>query len=99
MLKRMQQELNTAILFTSCEPQQLRVVCDTVAVLDRDGCICEFGTANDVMKDAKHPVTKEIVKASPAIPAHIEAEMGGSLAGNFDKLATDGALTGAWLPL
>ncbi len=64
LLKRINREKNTAILFISHDLSLVRVLCERVIVMYQ-GNIVETGSAERVFEDPKDPYTKALINAIP----------------------------------
>merc|ERR1712178_274650 len=95
MLRRMKEEMTTAILYIGTELSQLRLICDDIGYLS-GGVISELGPAEDLLDCPKHPDTKEYVSSYRSLPGcHV---IGGKLAENYTGLKGDADIEGDWLP-
>jgi len=95
MLRRLKNEANMAVLYISCELNQLRLVADSFAFLE-SGRIVEHGALMDVLDDPRHPATKEYVGQYRSMPGC--SKIGGKLAEAYMGLEADAALAADWLP-
>lgn len=95
MLRRLQQERGTAVLYITTELHQLRLMADSLGFLS-DGKIVELGPCEDVFDFPKHPIVKEYLSLYRGLPGC--QRIGGKLAENYTALEGDGALAGPWLP-
>jgi len=96
MLRRMQREAKTAILYIGCELHQLKLACDSIGFV-HDGRVCELGPTDEILDFPKHPATKAYVSMYKGMPGG--SRIGGKLAENFAAVAGDPDLAGDWLPL
>ncbi len=64
LLKRLQKDLNMAMLFISHDLPIVKRVCQEVEVM-RYGEIVEAGNISKIFKNPKHPYTKELLTAQP----------------------------------
>jgi len=64
LLDELQQKLGIAILFITHDLRVAAQICDDVAVMQR-GRIVEYGPAQDVLANPKHPYTRALIEAAP----------------------------------
>lgn len=67
LLKRINQERNTAILFISHDLSLIRQLCTRVLVM-KDGYVVEEGTAAAIFEKPQADYTKELIAAIPVVP-------------------------------
>jgi len=95
MLRRMKEEMGTAILYLGTELHQLRLVADSLGFMS-GGKICELGPTEEVMDFPRHPATKEYISVFRGLPGG--RVLGGKLAESYTAMAGDPDLAGPWLP-
>ena len=66
LIKNLQQEMGTSVLFITHDMGVVAQIADDVAVMYQ-GRIVEKGTVRQVLKDPKHPYTKGLLSAIPGI--------------------------------
>lgn len=64
LLAKLQKQRNMSYLFVSHDLNVVRLLCDKIAVMYL-GRIVEFGTANSVFYDPRHPYTRALIDAIP----------------------------------
>lgn len=95
MLRRMKDELGTALFYITTELHQLRLIADSIGFL-QNGQLCELGPAEEVLDFPKHAATKEYVLAYRSLPGCFV--IGGKLAQNYSAIEKDERLAANWLP-
>lgn len=70
-LKRLRRELDISMIFITHDLSILAEVSDKLAIMYA-GWIVEFGTAEDIYKDPKHPYTEKLMAAIPDITTDID---------------------------
>lgn len=95
MLRRMKNEVGTAILFITTEINQLRIAADSVGFL-AEGRICETGRTDIVLEIPTHQSVKDYVVSYKALT--YGKTTGNKLAENYSGLKDDKDLAGPWLP-
>ncbi len=66
LLKKLNQNEKTAILFISHDLSLVRKLCSKVAVM-KDGYVVEAGDTEEIFRNPRHAYTKELIAAIPAI--------------------------------
>lgn len=66
LMKKLNKEQNTAILFITHDLGVVAEMCDRVIVMYA-GQVVEKGTVREVLKDPKHPYTKGLIRSLPKI--------------------------------
>ena len=66
LMRKLALESNAALLFISHDLAVVRVIADTVAVMER-GRIVERGSVDEVWNDPQHPYTQRLLAAIPAV--------------------------------
>lgn len=69
LIKALQREMGTSVLFITHDMGVVAQIADDVAVMYR-GRIVEKGTVRQVLKDPKHPYTKGLLAAIPGLTTH-----------------------------
>lgn len=64
LLAKLQKQRNMSYLFVSHDLNVVRLLCDKIAVMYL-GRIVEFGTANSIFYDPRHPYTRALIDAIP----------------------------------
>ena len=78
LFKRLQRELQLAILFITHSPDLLAGFADRILVMYA-GRIVETGDAEDVLSSPKHPYTKALLQCRPKLEESSESTVGGRL--------------------
>jgi len=71
LIKKLQQEINTAVIFITHDLGVIAGVADEVAVM-YGGKIVERGSTDDIFYNSQHPYTKALMASIPATHAHGE---------------------------
>ena len=66
LIRELQRESNTAVLFITHDFGVVAEIADSVAVLQR-GKLVESGSARDVLTRPQHPYTRALLKAVPSL--------------------------------
>ncbi len=66
LLRKLNEQEKTAILFISHDLSLVRKLCPKVAVM-KDGYVVESGDTEEIFKNPSHPYTKELIAAIPEI--------------------------------
>ena len=80
LFRRLNRQLNVAILYISHDLLSVRALCHRIAIL-RDGEIVECGTADAIFGSPRHPYTQRLIAALPISPrSRTLAELSSGLA-------------------
>jgi peptide/nickel transport system ATP-binding protein len=67
LLADLREEIQLSMLFISHDLAVVRMIADTVVVLN-DGRVVEHGSTERVIADPQHPYTRELIDAAPRLP-------------------------------
>ncbi len=73
LLKRLNQEKNTAVIFISHDLSLVNTLCERVLVM-QGGYIVESGITHDIFNNPKEEYTKKLIAAIPKLPENIYRE-------------------------
>lgn len=90
ILRRLQDELDFAMLYISHDLSVVRLIADRVGVLYR-GKLVESGTAEQVIRDPQHPYTQALMSSLPDLSKKRERVL---LEESMDGQPEDGEVTG-----
>ncbi|MDY0881597.1 ABC transporter ATP-binding protein [Dongia soli] len=89
LLRKLQQDFHTSIVFVSHNLGIIAEICDYVAVL-YSGCLVEQGEVDHIFHNPQHPYTKALLACDPALlPEHVTdfPAIPGEVPGPFDRPA------------
>jgi peptide/nickel transport system ATP-binding protein len=64
LIKNLQKKMNLSVILISHDLPMVTAICDRIAIMYA-GKLVEWGTTEDILKNAKHPYSKALLNATP----------------------------------
>jgi len=74
LLSRLRTELGAALMLITHDIGVVEQVCDSVMVMYA-GQVVEYGTVAEVLRDPRHPYTRELMRATPRLDSDVQTRL------------------------